>query len=112
MKLQVELTCESEPTISTATCSCVIGKKGAFVHVTALLYTIAQFKMLKFTLITDDVACTSKNQTWHNPKGEKIRGQEVQTLEVVRSARRTKHNSSSAHCSDDIKSVMSTLYNH
>ena len=67
--------------------------------------------MLKFAFIPDDVACTSKAQTWHKPRGEKIRGQEVQTLEVVRSARMRKHNSSSAHCSDEIKSVTSTLYN-
>ena len=48
--LMVDLTNNNdEVTVIRAECSCVIGKKGACGHVTALLYTLAQYKMLKLS---------------------------------------------------------------
>ena len=46
--------------------------------------------MRKKVTLPDDVACTSKAQSWHKPHGEKIKGQEVQSLEVVKFAKKEK----------------------
>ena len=52
---QVDLTIDPELKVTGGQCSCVIGLKEACGHVTALLYTIAQYKMLKLTLVSDEV---------------------------------------------------------
>ena len=57
-----------------------MGKKGACGHVAALLYMLADLKMRKKVTLPDDVACTSKAQSWHKPRGEKIKVQEVYTV--------------------------------
>ena len=78
--------------MTEAECICTVGKKGACGHVAALLYTLADLKMRKKVTLPDDVACTSKAQSWHKPRGEKIKGQEVQSLEVVKFAKKRKPN--------------------
>ena len=62
--------------------------------------------MLKLLVIPDDVACTSKEQTWHKPRGDKIQGQEVQTLQVKGHSKRKKSDDS-----DQTKFIKTTLYN-
>ncbi|KAJ8299129.1 hypothetical protein KUTeg_023189 [Tegillarca granosa] len=62
-------------------------------------------KILGLRALPEDIAKTSQPQTWHTPRGEKIRGKVVQEIEV-----------SSYHNSDNEreiapKAIKSTLYN-
>ena len=96
--------------MTEAECTCTIGKKGACGHVAALLYTLADLKMRKKVTLPDDVACTSKAQSWHKPRGEKIKGQEVQSLEVVKFAKKKKPDIDATYDEQEFKAVKSTLY--
>ncbi|KAK2140273.1 hypothetical protein LSH36_1413g00010 [Paralvinella palmiformis] len=58
------------PSVISASCSKGVG--GSCGHVAGLLYQVAKFKMMKLRAISEDVA-----KTWHQPKGEKIAGDEV-----------------------------------
>ena len=78
-KLQLKIT-RSGVMISEAFCTCVKGKSQSCGHVVGLLYQIAAYKMSGRKAIPQDVAKTSLPQTWHRPRGEKIRGEEVQNL--------------------------------
>ena len=42
-------------------------------HVAALLYMLADLKMRKKVTLQDYMACTSKAQSGHKPRGEKIK---------------------------------------
>ena len=63
-------------------CSCLVGFSEACDHITGLLYQIAKYKVLNLRILPEDVAKTSQPQTWHTHRGEKIRGKEVQDMEV------------------------------
>jgi len=56
---------------------------GSCDHVAGLLYQVAKFKMMKLRAVPEDVAETSQPRTWHQPRGEKTAGEEVQLLTVV-----------------------------
>ncbi|XP_062578059.1 uncharacterized protein LOC134239948 [Saccostrea cucullata] len=63
-------------------CSCTIGQSGNCGHVSALLYQIAHYKKMNLTLIPTDIAKTSLPQTWHVPRGEKLRGEKTDNLTI------------------------------
>ena len=70
-----------------------------------LLYTLAKYKILGVKALPEDIAKTSQPQTWHAPRGEKLRGIAVQDVEV-------RGYSRSTPVSDGVpRSVKSTLYN-
>jgi len=52
-------------------------------HVAGLLYQLAKFKMMKLRAVLEDVAKTSQPNTCHQPRGEKIAGDEVQLFTAV-----------------------------
>ena len=60
----------------------VLVQKGACDHVIASLYKVVEFKMLNYLAIFEDGVCTSKPQTWHKPRDDKIKSLEIQSLEV------------------------------
>jgi hypothetical protein len=91
--------------VSDANCSCAIGQSGACGHITALLYQLVQFKMLGLKAVPEDVAKTSQPQTWHQPRGQKIEGAEVQTLKVLG------HSTEQLTSNTAPKPIKSTLYN-
>ncbi|KAJ8307894.1 hypothetical protein KUTeg_014541 [Tegillarca granosa] len=91
--------------IKSANCTCPIGTSASCGHITGLLYQLAKYKILGLRALPEDIAKTSQPQTWHTPRGEKIRGKVVQEIEV-----------SSYHNSDNEreiapKAIKSTLYN-
>ena len=59
--------------------------------------------MRKKVTLPDDVACTSKAQSWHKPRGEKIKGQEVQSLEVVKLAKKRKPDTDATYDEQEFK---------
>ena len=61
--------------------------------------------MLNLRTLPEDVAKTSQPQTWHTPRGEKIRGKEVQDMEVSR------HRKYDGDRETAPRTVRSTLYN-
>jgi len=63
--------------------------------------------MMKLKAVPEDVAETSQPRTWHQPRGEKIAGDEMQLLTVVGYG---KHKGVSER-TDPRPSVTSTLYN-
>ena len=65
--------------------------------------------MLNYLAIPEDVVCASKPQTWHRPRGDKIKGQEIQSLEVGSYKKRKVMTDSEKESSS--KFLKSTLYN-
>ena len=63
-----------------ANCTCPIWLGQGCSHVGALLYGIAHLKKLGAKVIPDDPVKTSLPQTWHQPRGEKVGGKEVQKV--------------------------------
>ena len=47
-----------------------------------LIEKVAEFKMVNYLVVPEDFVCTSKPQTWHKPHGDKIKWQEIQSLQV------------------------------
>lgn len=72
-------------------------------HVTAALYQLAKYKLDNLKAIPEDIAKTSQPQTWHIPRGEKIRGKAVQTVEVRGYKRKSEDY--------EPRAIKSTLYN-
>lgn len=68
--------------IKSANCTCPIGTSASCGHITGLLYQLAKYKILGLRALPEDIAKTSQPQTWHTPRGEKIRGKVVQEIEV------------------------------
>ena len=93
------------PNIRKAECSCPIGLSEGCGHISGLLYQLAQYKILGLKAMPEDIAKTYQPQTWHAPRGEQIRGKEVQDLEVS-GYRRSDINKES-----NPKTIKSTLYN-
>ncbi|XP_048257436.1 uncharacterized protein LOC124116966 [Haliotis rufescens] len=99
----IQIMLHSEPvSVSCASCSCAIGLSQCCGHITGTLYLVAHYKLCGVRSIPQDVAKTSLPQTWHIPRGDKIRGMSVQEVEVVG----YKRDSDEQH-----KPVKSTLYN-
>jgi hypothetical protein len=76
--------------------------------VIGLLYQLANYKMLDYKVIPEDIAKTSLPQTWHTPRGTKIGGKQVQDVEVH------SYNSYKKPIEDTEeppKPIQSTLYN-
>ena len=96
----------SIPAVESATCSCAKGIGQACGHVTGLLYQLANFKLLKLSAVPEDVAKTSQPMTWHQPRGPKIKGTEIQKLSVVGYS-----SGSTSHVTEDQRNVSSTLFN-
>ncbi|XP_048749370.2 uncharacterized protein LOC125661419 [Ostrea edulis] len=84
-------------------CTCAIGQSGYYGHVTALLYEIAFYKLMKYKLIPTDIARTSLPQTWHVPRGEKLQGEKVDNIVVQGYDRNNPQRAT--------KGIKSTLYN-
>ncbi len=97
-----------EPAILSATCSCPKGKGQGCGHVTGLLYQLANYKMLKMAAVPEDVVKTSLPMTWHQPRGLKIKGTEVQKVSVVGYGN---NGTAAARCAEERRNVSSTLFN-
>ena len=86
-------------------CSCPIGLSGLCGHVVGALYQLAKYKELEYKALPEDIAKTSQPQTFHMPRGPKIKGKAIQDLEV----------SGYSKVTDDIegpqRTLTSTLYN-
>ena len=95
---------QTTPLIEKAICTCPIGTSAACGHITGLLYQTAKYKILGLKALPEDVAKTSQPQTWHTPRGEKIRGKSVQDLEVSSYKYNTERETVP-------RTVKSTLYN-
>ncbi|XP_071089184.1 uncharacterized protein [Haliotis cracherodii] len=63
-------------------CPCTTGQSGSCGHVVGLLYHLANYKILGRQSVPVDAAQTSLPQTWHIPRGDKIRGHTVHSLQV------------------------------
>ena len=70
-----------------------------------LLYTLAKYKILGEKALPEDVAKTSQPQTWHAPRGDKLRGIPFKDIEVRGFSRPTPVPEGMSW------SVKSTLYN-
>lgn len=100
---------ETDDIILSITCSCVKGQSEACGHAIGLLYQLAQYKMEGRKAIPQDVAKTSIPQTWHKPRGEKLKGDEVQNLTFVGYSK--KHVPGSSQTGEKKAGIKSTLYN-
>lgn len=89
--------------VEHSTCSCTIGLSESCGHIIGLLYQLAHYKTMKYTLIPADVAKTSLPQTWHIPRGEKLHGDKVENI-TVQGYDRTNPKRAT-------KGIKSTLYN-
>ncbi|CAC5359642.1 unnamed protein product [Mytilus coruscus] len=72
----------SGPVLESSSCSCAIGKSGTCCHVTGLLYTLAHTKASNLKSIPSDILKTSLPQTWPIPRGEKLKGSQVDDVVV------------------------------
>lgn len=79
MDISINLT-DSALEVTSAMCGCAKGTAEACSHIGALLYGIAHLKRLGERVIPTDIVKTSLPQTWHIPRGEKIKGKAVQDL--------------------------------
>ena len=91
--------------VEAANCPCPKGLGEGCSHVGALMYSIAHLKRLDFKVIPEDPAKTSLPQTWHQPRGKKVSGQEVQ--DVVSHG----YNKRRGPLETPKRSLQSTLYN-
>ncbi|CAG2195245.1 unnamed protein product [Mytilus edulis] len=71
------------PILQESKCSCAIGKLGTCGHVTGLLYSLAHMKTSNYRSIPTDVLKTSLPQSWHMPRGEKVKGNTADDVIVV-----------------------------
>ena len=70
---------------------------------------MAKFKLVKLRAIPEDVAKPFQPKTWHQPRGEKIAGDEVKSSTVVGYG---KHKGlSETERTDPRPTITSTLYN-
>ncbi|CAC5389045.1 unnamed protein product [Mytilus coruscus] len=72
---EIEISLVEGPGLESSNCSCAIGKSGTCGHVTGLLYTLAHMKASNLKSIPSDILKTSLPQTWHIPRGEKLKNQ-------------------------------------
>ncbi|KXJ17593.1 hypothetical protein AC249_AIPGENE24412 [Exaiptasia diaphana] len=93
----------SQPEVLEAVCSCSIGLAGACGHIIGVLFQLADYKMKEIKSIPIDIAKTSMPQTWHIPRGPKIKGTEVSNLSARGYSRLTPLQ--------EAKPIKSTLYN-
>lgn len=91
------------PVLESSNCSCAIGKSGTCGHVTGLLYTLAHMKASNLKSIPSDILKTSLPQTWQIPRGEKLKGSQVDDVVVCG------YNSKSPYRQP--RGLRSTLYN-
>jgi hypothetical protein len=80
---QIVFSNDDIPTIRKADCSCPIGLSEACGYITGLLYQLVKYKVLNLKALPEDVAKTSRAQTWHTRRGEQIKSKEAQDLEVA-----------------------------
>jgi hypothetical protein len=92
-------------TIIHARCSCAKGLGEGCGHVAALLYQIADYKARGVSVVPSETAKTSKQQTFHQPRGTTIRGEMVQDLTLKGYGKKTPLSQT------DSKGIQSTLYN-
>ncbi|VDI58609.1 Hypothetical predicted protein [Mytilus galloprovincialis] len=71
------------PILQCSKCSCAIGKLGMCGHVTGLLFSLAHMKTCNYKSIPSDVLKTSLPQSWHMPRGEKVKGNTADDVIVV-----------------------------
>ncbi|XP_076070586.1 uncharacterized protein LOC143042205 [Mytilus galloprovincialis] len=100
---EVEISLVEGPALESSNCSCAIGKSGTCGHVTGLLYTLAHMKVSNLKSIPSDILKTSLPQTWHIPRGEKLKGSPVDDVVVCG------YNSKSPYRQP--RGLRSTLYN-
>ena len=62
-------------------CSCHKGQGEGCGHAAALLYQVAQYKMLGRKIVPSDIAKTSLPMKFRVPRGPKITGDEIQRME-------------------------------
>ncbi|XP_063425626.1 uncharacterized protein LOC134709388 [Mytilus trossulus] len=74
---EIEISLVEGPALESSNCSCAIGKSGTCGHVTGLLYTLAHMKVSNLKSIPSDILKNSLPQTWHIPRGEKLKGSQV-----------------------------------
>jgi len=74
--------CVGSEKVLSSKCTCTIGQSGSCGHITSLLYQLAYYKQMKMKFIPSDIAKTSLPQTWHHPRGEKLRGTKVDDIVV------------------------------
>ncbi|CAC5395493.1 unnamed protein product [Mytilus coruscus] len=79
---EIEISLVEGPVLESSNCSCAIGKSGTCGHVTGLLYTLAHMKASNLKSIPSDILKTSLPQTWHIPRGEKLKGSQVDDVVV------------------------------
>jgi len=65
-----------------AYCTCVKGVVGSYGHVTRLLYQVTKFNVMTLRAVPEDIADISAKKC-HQPRREKVAGDEVQLLTVV-----------------------------
>ena len=82
MRFQVNMTIGGDPglEIESAGCDCPKGLGEACSHIAAVLYGISHLKKLGMKVIPTDPVKTSLPQTWHKPRGDKMRPVEVQNV--------------------------------
>ncbi|CAC5392186.1 unnamed protein product [Mytilus coruscus] len=100
---EIEISLVEGPGLESRYCSCAIGKSGTCGHVTGLLYTLAHMKASNLKSIPSDILKTSLPQTWHIPRGEKLKGSQVDDIVVCG------YNSKSPYRQP--RGLRSTLYN-
>ena len=69
--------------VISVSCICAKSVGGGCGHVAGLLHQVTKFKTMKPRAVPEHVAETYQKRTWHQPRGEKIAGDEVQLLTVV-----------------------------
>ncbi|CAG2198744.1 unnamed protein product [Mytilus edulis] len=79
----IEIILLDGPILQESKCSCAIGKLGTCGHVTGLLYSLAHMKTSNYRSIPTDVLKTSLPQSWHMPRGEKVKGNTADDVIVV-----------------------------
>ncbi|CAC5419575.1 DHRS11 [Mytilus coruscus] len=79
----IEIILLDGPILQCSKCSCAIGKLGTCGHVTGLLYSLAHMKTCNYKSIPSDVLKTSLPQSWHMPRGEKVKGNTADDVIVV-----------------------------
>ncbi|XP_025079814.1 uncharacterized protein LOC112555598 [Pomacea canaliculata] len=78
----LEVSISATKAISNGCCTCANGQSGHCGHIVGLLYQLAHFKITGANYIPEDAAKTSLPQTWHIPRGEKIRGEAVDEIKI------------------------------
>ncbi|CAC5426122.1 unnamed protein product [Mytilus coruscus] len=79
----IEIILLDGPVLQCSKCSSTIGKLGTCGHVTGLLYSLAYMKSCNYKSIPSDVLKTSLPQSWHMPRGEKVKGNTADDVIVL-----------------------------